>query len=84
MNDDPNGQDVERPDLGTQEPAYDGGVLSDGSFDDGSGDDHDPYLLGGARKKKRGFLMGQVMRELKGKGNAQVINQILEARLAGE
>ncbi len=37
----------------------------------------------GARKKKWGFLMGQVMRELKGQGNAQVINQLLEQRLAG-
>jgi UPF0755 protein len=55
MNDDPNGQEVERPDLGTREPAYDHGVLSDGPVDDGSGDEHDPYLLGGARKKKRGF-----------------------------
>ena len=35
-----------------------------------------------ARKKKRSFLMGQVMRELKGKGNAQVLNQLLDARLS--
>jgi aspartyl-tRNA(Asn)/glutamyl-tRNA(Gln) amidotransferase subunit B len=44
----------------------------------------DEYRAGdeGARKKKWGFLMGQVMRELKGKGNAQVINQILEQRLS--
>ena len=44
----------------------------------------DEYRAGdeGAKKKKWGFLMGQVMRELKGKGNAQVINQLLEARLA--
>jgi aspartyl-tRNA(Asn)/glutamyl-tRNA(Gln) amidotransferase subunit B len=38
----------------------------------------------GARKKKWGFLMGQVMRELKGQGNAQVINRILERRLADD
>jgi aspartyl-tRNA(Asn)/glutamyl-tRNA(Gln) amidotransferase subunit B len=38
----------------------------------------------GAKKKKWGFLMGQVMRELKGQGNAQVINRVLEQRLAGE
>ena len=46
----------------------------------------DEYRAGddGAKKKKWGFLMGQVMRELKGKGNAQVINQILEQRLAAE
>jgi len=46
----------------------------------------DEYRAGdeGAKKKKWGFLMGQVMRELKGKGNAQVINQLLEARLAAE
>ncbi len=37
----------------------------------------------GAQKKKRGFLMGQIMRELKGQGNAQVINRILDERLAG-
>ena len=37
-----------------------------------------------AKKKKWGFLMGQVMRELKGQGNAQVINRILEQRLAGD
>jgi aspartyl-tRNA(Asn)/glutamyl-tRNA(Gln) amidotransferase subunit B len=37
-----------------------------------------------AKKKKWGFLMGQVMRELKGQGNAQVINRILEQRVAGE
>jgi UPF0755 protein len=37
MNDDPNGDDVERPDL-IDEPEYD-----------------DPYLLGGARRKNRGF-----------------------------
>jgi len=34
-----------------------------------------------ARQKKRQFLMGQVMRELKGKGNAQVLNQLLDDRL---
>jgi len=34
-----------------------------------------------ARKKKRGFLMGQLMGELQGKGNAQVLNQLLDERL---
>ena len=34
-----------------------------------------------ARQKKRQFLMGQVMRELKGKGNAEVLNQLLDDRL---
>jgi len=34
-----------------------------------------------ARQKKRQFLMGQVMRELKGKGNAQVVNELLDSRL---
>ncbi len=45
----------------------------------------DEYRAGddAAKKKKWGFLMGQVMRELKGKGNAQVINEILERRLSG-
>ena len=46
----------------------------------------DEYRVGddGAKKKKWLFLMGQVMRELKGQGNAQVINGILERRLAGD
>jgi aspartyl-tRNA(Asn)/glutamyl-tRNA(Gln) amidotransferase subunit B len=46
----------------------------------------DEYRAGdeAAKKKKWGFLMGQVMRELKGQGNAQVINRILEQRLAGD
>jgi len=46
----------------------------------------DEYRAGdeAAKKKKWGFLMGQVMRELKGRGNAQVINRILEQRLAGD
>ena len=34
------------------------------------------------RQKKRQFLMGQVMRDLKGKGNAQVLNELLDARLS--
>jgi aspartyl-tRNA(Asn)/glutamyl-tRNA(Gln) amidotransferase subunit B len=46
----------------------------------------DEYRAGddGARKKKRGFLMGQIMRELEGQGNAQVINKLLDQRLSGE
>jgi aspartyl-tRNA(Asn)/glutamyl-tRNA(Gln) amidotransferase subunit B len=35
-----------------------------------------------ARKKKRGFLMGLLMSELKGKGNAQVLSQLLDDRLS--
>jgi aspartyl-tRNA(Asn)/glutamyl-tRNA(Gln) amidotransferase subunit B len=35
-----------------------------------------------ARKKKRGFLMGEVMRALEGKGNAQILGQLLDARLS--
>jgi len=35
------------------------------------------------RQKKRQFLMGQVMRELRGNGNARVLNQLLDARLGG-
>jgi aspartyl-tRNA(Asn)/glutamyl-tRNA(Gln) amidotransferase subunit B len=35
-----------------------------------------------ARKKKRGFLMGEVMRGLEGKGNAQILSQLLDARLS--
>ena len=36
-----------------------------------------------ARKKKRGFLMGEVMKALEGSGNPQVVNQLLDQRLAG-
>ena len=35
-----------------------------------------------ARDKKRNFLVGQLMRELKGKGNAKVLNELLDARLS--
>jgi aspartyl-tRNA(Asn)/glutamyl-tRNA(Gln) amidotransferase subunit B len=34
------------------------------------------------RKKKRNALMGAVMSELKGKGNPQLVNQLLDERLA--
>jgi aspartyl-tRNA(Asn)/glutamyl-tRNA(Gln) amidotransferase subunit B len=36
------------------------------------------------RKKKRGFLTGQVMQALKGSGNPQVVNQLLDQKLAAE
>jgi UPF0755 protein len=51
MNDDPHGQDLERPDLGEHEPGHDDGAAIEAPAEDA----HDPYLLGGARKKKRGF-----------------------------
>ena len=35
-----------------------------------------------ARKKKRGFLMGEVMKALQGQGNPQVVNQLLDQKLA--
>ena len=35
-----------------------------------------------ARKKKRGFLMGEVMKALQGRGNPQVVNQLLDEKLA--
>ncbi len=35
-----------------------------------------------ARKKKRGFLMGEAMKALKGQGNPQLLNQLLDAKLA--
>lgn len=35
------------------------------------------------RKKKRGFLMGEAMKALKGQGNPAVLNQILDAALDG-
>ncbi|HWS47614.1 MAG TPA: Asp-tRNA(Asn)/Glu-tRNA(Gln) amidotransferase subunit GatB [Acidimicrobiia bacterium] len=34
-----------------------------------------------ARKKKRGFIMGEVMKALQGQGNAQVLNRLLDDRL---
>ncbi|HLM17867.1 MAG TPA: Asp-tRNA(Asn)/Glu-tRNA(Gln) amidotransferase subunit GatB [Acidimicrobiia bacterium] len=34
-----------------------------------------------ARKKKRGFLMGEVMKALQGRGNPQVVNQLLDEKL---
>ncbi|MGQ0823924.1 MAG: Asp-tRNA(Asn)/Glu-tRNA(Gln) amidotransferase subunit GatB [Actinomycetota bacterium] len=33
------------------------------------------------RKKKRGFLMGELMKRLQGKGNPQLLNQLLDERL---
>ena len=33
------------------------------------------------RKKKRGFLMGEAMKALKGQGNPQLLNQLIDARL---
>ena len=33
------------------------------------------------RKKKRGFLMGEVMKELRGQGDPQALNRLLDARL---
>ncbi|MDQ1673547.1 MAG: hypothetical protein QOC98_2109, partial [Frankiaceae bacterium] len=58
MNDHPNGQDVGRPDLPPEEPAYDGwlpGHEPEDEIGDETGDERDPYLLGGARRKKRGY-----------------------------
>ncbi|HEX7521671.1 MAG TPA: Asp-tRNA(Asn)/Glu-tRNA(Gln) amidotransferase subunit GatB [Acidimicrobiia bacterium] len=34
-----------------------------------------------ARKKKRGFLMGEAMKAMKGKGNPQLLNRLLDERL---
>jgi aspartyl-tRNA(Asn)/glutamyl-tRNA(Gln) amidotransferase subunit B len=34
------------------------------------------------RKKKRGFLMGEAMKALRGQGNPQVLNQLLDEKLA--
>ena len=34
-----------------------------------------------ARKKKRGFIMGEVMKALQGQGNAPVLNRLLDDRL---
>jgi len=33
------------------------------------------------RKKKRGFLMGEVMKASKGSGNPQTLNRLLDERL---
>jgi aspartyl-tRNA(Asn)/glutamyl-tRNA(Gln) amidotransferase subunit B len=38
----------------------------------------------GARKKKGGFLMGKLQAELKGRANAQLLNQLLQERLNAE
>ena len=35
-----------------------------------------------ARKKKRGFLMGELNKALQGKGNMPVLNKLLDDRLA--
>jgi aspartyl-tRNA(Asn)/glutamyl-tRNA(Gln) amidotransferase subunit B len=35
-----------------------------------------------AKKKKRGFVMGELMKSLQGKGNAQVLNKLLDDRLS--
>jgi len=35
------------------------------------------------KKKKRGFLMGEAMKALRGQGNPQVLNQLLDDRLSG-
>ncbi len=45
----------------------------------------DEYRAGDdkVKKKKRGFLMGEVMKALKGQGNPQVLNQLLDDRLDG-
>ena len=34
-----------------------------------------------ARKKKRGFLMGEAMKATKGQGNPQLLNRLLDDRL---
>ena len=36
-----------------------------------------------ARKKKRGFLMGEAMKALAGQGNPQVLNRLLDEKLEG-
>jgi len=36
-----------------------------------------------AKKKKRGFFMGEAMKALKGQGNPQVLNRLLDERLKG-
>ena len=43
----------------------------------------DDYHAGddGVKKKKRGFLIGQIMRELKNQGNPQIVNELLDERL---
>ena len=36
-----------------------------------------------ARKKKRGFFMGELMKATKGQANPQVLNQLLDEKLQG-
>ena len=47
--------------------------------------DADEYRHGDdkVRKKKRGFFMGQAMAATKGQGNPQLLNRLLDERLAG-
>ena len=35
------------------------------------------------QKKKRGFLMGEAMKAIKGRANPQVVNRLLDDRLQG-
>jgi aspartyl-tRNA(Asn)/glutamyl-tRNA(Gln) amidotransferase subunit B len=35
-----------------------------------------------AKKKKRGFLMGEAMKATRGQGNPQLLNRLLDERLA--
>ena len=35
-----------------------------------------------ARKKKRGFLMGEAMKATRGQGNPQLLNRLLDTRLS--
>jgi len=58
MNDDPFDHDVQRLDAGAHEGGYDDlpiDQLGSVPVDHDAGPEPDPYLLGGARKKKRGF-----------------------------
>jgi aspartyl-tRNA(Asn)/glutamyl-tRNA(Gln) amidotransferase subunit B len=47
--------------------------------------DADEYRNGDdkVRKKKRGFFMGEAMKETKGQGNPQLLNRLLDERLGG-
>jgi aspartyl-tRNA(Asn)/glutamyl-tRNA(Gln) amidotransferase subunit B len=46
----------------------------------------DEYRAGDdkVKKKKKGFVMGEVMKSLQGKGNPQLLNKLIDERLAGD
>ena len=42
-----------------------------------------PIVIKKGKKEARGFLIGQVMRQTKGKANAKVVGEVLDKKLGG-